>query len=85
MKKDNQDFELILLDKGPIQSLKNEDLEIVAKHKILVPDIFLIENLKRKRTLNKISKLKNTYWIKALGAAGKRRIARSTRSKYYSN
>ena len=63
MKKDNQDFELILLDKGPIQSLKNEELEIVAKHKILVPDIFLIENLKRKETRNKISKLKNTYWI----------------------
>ena len=49
MKKDNQDFELILLDKGPIQSLKNEDLEIVAKHKILVPDIFLIEKLEKKR------------------------------------
>ena len=63
MKKDNQDFELILLDKGPIQTLKNEEMEIISKHKILVPDIFLIENLKRKETLNKLSQLKNTYWI----------------------
>lgn len=63
MKNNKPDIELILLDKGPIQSLKNEDLEVVSKHKILVPDIFLIENLKRKETQNKISKLKNTYWI----------------------
>ena len=63
MKKDNQDFKLILLDKGPIQSLKNEELEIISKHKILVPDIFLIEHLKRTETRKKTSKLKDTYWI----------------------
>ena len=71
MKKDNSDFELILLDKGPIQSLKNEELPIVSKHKILVPDIFLIENLKRKETLNKLSQLKNTYWVKHWGLLAK--------------
>ena len=62
MENNKPDLELILLDKGPIQSLKNEELEIISKHKILVPDIFLIENLKRKETRHKISKLKNTYW-----------------------
>ena len=71
MKKDNRDFELILLDKGPVQSLKSEELPIVSKHKILVPDIFLIENLKRKKTLNKLSQLKNTYWVKHWGLLAK--------------
>ena len=64
MKKDDQNPELILLDKGPFQSLKDQELEILDRHKILVPDIFLIENLKRKETINKLSKIKNAYWIK---------------------
>ena len=71
MEKNNQNSELILLDKGPIQSLKPEELEIVSKHKILVPDIVLIENLKRKETVNKLSKLENTYWIVHWGMLAK--------------
>ena len=43
--------------------MKLEDLEIVSKHKLLVPTIFLIENLKRKETINKICKLENTFQI----------------------
>ena len=63
MPKNNQDLELILLDKCTIQSLKPEELKIVSQHSILVPSIVLIENLKREETINKISKLKNTYYI----------------------
>lgn len=63
MPKNNQDLELILLDKCTIQSLKPDELEIVSQHNILVPNIVLIENLKREETINKISKLKNTYYI----------------------
>ena len=36
MEKNNQNPELILLDKCPIQILKSEELEIVSKRKILV-------------------------------------------------
>ena len=61
MPKNNQNPKLILLDKCSFQSLKDEELEIVSKHNILVPDIFLIENLKRSETINKLSKLKNAY------------------------
>ena len=61
--KNNQDLELILLDKCTIQSLKPEELKIISEHKILVPSIVLIENLKREETINKINKLKNTYHI----------------------
>ena len=64
MKKDDQTPELILLDKGPFQSLNDQELKILDRHKILVPDIFLIENLKRKETVNKLSKIKNAYRIK---------------------
>ena len=71
MKKDNQNLDLKLLDKCTIQTLKDEELEIVSKHNILVPDIFLIENLKRKETLNKLSQLKNTYWIRHWGILAK--------------
>ena len=71
MEKNNQNPELILLDKCTIQSLKPEELEIVSKHKILVPDIVLIENLKREETVNKLSKLENTYWIVHWGMLGK--------------
>lgn len=63
MKNNDQNLELILLDKGPFQSLKDEELKIISKHKLLVPDIFLIENLKRPETINKLSKLKNVYRI----------------------
>ena len=49
MKSNDQNLDLILLDKGPFQSLKDEELEMVSKHKLLVPDIFLIENLKKNR------------------------------------
>lgn len=68
MDKDSQDLELILFDKCTIQSLKSdkvnpEELKIVSKHKKLIPDIVLIENLKRKETITKLSKLENTYWI----------------------
>ena len=71
MPKNSQDLELILLDKCTIQSLKPDELEMVSKHKILVPDIVLIENLKRKETVNKLSKLENTYWIVHWGMLGK--------------
>ncbi len=71
MEKNNQNPELILLDKCTIQSLKPEELEIVSKHKILVPDIVLIENLKREETVNKLSKLENTYWIVHWSMLGK--------------
>ena len=63
MKKNKQNVELILLDKCTLQSLNDEDLKIVSKHKLLVPEIFLIENLKRTETINKLSKLKSSYWI----------------------
>ena len=63
MKDNTQNLELILLDKCTIQSLTNEELKIISKHKILVPSIVLIENLKRKETIKKISTLKNTYHI----------------------
>ena len=63
MEKSKQNVKLILLDKCTFQSLKDEELKIVSKHKLLVPDIFLIENLKRTETINKLSKLKNSYWI----------------------
>ena len=63
MKTGDQNLELILLDKGTFQSLKSEELEIVSKHKLLVPDIFLIENLKRTETLNKLCELENTFQI----------------------
>ncbi len=63
MEKNNQNPELILLDKCTFQSLKDKELEIVSKHKLLVPTIFLIENLKRKETINKICKLENTFQI----------------------
>ena len=69
--KNNQDLELILLDKCTIQSLKPEELKVISKHKILVPDILLIENLKREETLSKLSELKNTYWIKHWGLLAK--------------
>ena len=61
MKENTQNLELILLDKCTIQSLTDEELGIVSKHKILVPSIVLIENLKRHETIKKISKLENTY------------------------
>lgn len=68
MDKDTQELQLILLDKCTIQNLKSEEhdpeeLEIVSKHNKLVPDIVLIENLKRKETINKLSKLENTFWV----------------------
>ena len=63
MDKDTQDLELILLDKCTIQSLNSENLKVVSKHNILVPDIALIENLKRNETIDKLSKLENTYWV----------------------
>ena len=63
MKNNDQNLELKLLDKCTFQSLKDEELEIVSKHKLLVPDIFLIENLKRPETINKLSKLKSIYRI----------------------
>ena len=63
MKNNHQNPELILLDKCTFQSLKDEELEIISKYKLLVPDIFLIENLKRPETINKLSKLKNAYRI----------------------
>lgn len=63
MDKDTQDLELILLDKCTIQSLNSENLKVVSKHNILVPDITLIENLKRNETIDKLSKLENTYWV----------------------
>ena len=63
MKNNHQNPELILLDKCTFQSLKDEELEIISKHKLLVPGIFLIENFKRPETINKLSKLKNAYWI----------------------
>ena len=63
MEKSKPNIELILLDKCAFQSLKDEELEIVSKHKLLVSDIFLIESLKRTETISKLSKLKNTYWI----------------------
>lgn len=63
MDKDTQNLKLILLDKCTIQSLNSENLKIVSKHKILVPDIVLIENLKRTETVNKLSKLGDTYWV----------------------
>lgn len=63
MKNNDQNLEFILLDKCTFQSLKDEELEILSKHKLLVPDIFLIENLKRTETINKICKLENTYRI----------------------
>lgn len=63
MKNEDQNPELILLDKCTFQSLKPEELEIVSKHKLLVPDIFLIENLKRTETINKLSKLTNVHRI----------------------
>lgn len=69
--KNIQDLELILLDKGAIQSLKPEELEIVSKHKILVPDIVLIENLKREETISKLSALENTYRIVHWGMLAK--------------
>ena len=71
MSKNNQDLELILLDKCTIQSLKLEELEIVSKYKILVPDIVLIENLKREETISKLSKLENTYRIEHWQQLGK--------------
>ena len=71
MEKNDQNLELILLDKCTIQSLGNDELEIISKHKILVPDIFLIENFKRKETLNKINKLKNIYWVRHWGLLAK--------------
>ena len=61
MKNNDQNLEFILLDKCTFQSLKPEELEIVSKHKLLVPDIFLIENLKRTETISKICELENTY------------------------
>ena len=63
MPKNSENLELILLDKCTIQSLTNEELEIVSGHKTLVPGILLIENLKREETISKLSKLENTYWI----------------------
>lgn len=63
MKNSDQNLELILLDKGPFQSLKDEELEMVSKHKLLVPEIFLIENLKRAETFNKLCELENTFRI----------------------
>ena len=71
MPKNNQNLELILLDKGTIQSLKPEELKVISKYKILVPSIVLIENLKREETINKISKLKNTYYIEHWNDLGK--------------
>ena len=72
MEKNNQNPELILLDKCTFQSLKDEELKIVSKHNILVPDIFLIENFKRKETLNKICRLENTHGIDNWYALAKR-------------
>ena len=63
MKNNDQNLEFILLDKCTFQSLKPEELEIVSKHKLLVPDIFLIENLKRTETISKICELENTYRV----------------------
>ncbi len=72
MKKDNQNPELILLDKCTFQSLKSEELEIASKHKLLIPEIFLIENLKRPETINKICQLENTYAIDPWYVLGKK-------------
>ena len=72
MKNEDQNPELILLDKGPFQSLKDEELEIISKHKLLVPDIFLIENLKRTETINKLCELENTYRIDHWNVLGKK-------------
>ena len=63
MKNNDQELKLILLDKCTFQSLKPEELEIVSKHKLLMPEIFLIENLKRPETIIKICQLENTYGI----------------------
>ena len=72
MKNNDQNLEILLLDKGPFQSLKEEELKIISKHKLLVPDIFLIENLKRAETINKLSKLKNTFRIDHWYVLGKK-------------
>lgn len=74
MEKNKRNVELILLDKCTFQSLNDEDLKIVSKHKLLVPDIFLIENLKRTETINKLSKLKNSYWIEHWGILAKNNL-----------
>ena len=63
MDKDTENLELILLDKCAIQSLNSENLGVVSKHNILVSDMTLIENLKRNETINKLSKLENTYSV----------------------
>ena len=73
MKKGDQNPELILLDKGPFQSLKDQESKILDRHKILVPDIFLIENLKRKETVNKLSKIK-TYIGSRPGVCWRKKI-----------
>ena len=72
MKNNHQNLKLILLDKCTFQSLKDEELEIISKHKLLVPDIFLIENLKRKETINKICRLENMHGIDSWYALAKK-------------
>ena len=46
MKNNDQELKLILLDKCTFQSLKDEELEIVSKHKLLSNGLYWIYHRK---------------------------------------